>query len=212
MAPKQLNRRTVVVIGILSVAAITVVAILLGRPWGDEDDRGGDPVALLESDTSTNRAESSAPAPSNLLSGRRGAPSRYPSSRPSLSPSDIPTSAPSVPLVDLFVDPNPIPSNPSPTYFNYDENDSDYGPGEWAKVDTSNSSMKEFSEEGFGAWQGHLADQDVTKNRCDPSTRDEQSPLDLRQSDESEAICDAVHQIRSRVRGQMILCTLIRRK
>ena len=216
MAPIQLNRRTVVVIGILLVAVIAVVVVLLvDRPKSNEDDRGGDPVALLRSennDSSTTRTQSSAPVPSNSTSSRRGAPSSYPSSIPSDFPSDFatdfPTSAPSTPL-ELFVEANPVPNNPPSTYFNYDENDSDYGPDEWGKVDTSDSFMIEFSEEGFGAWMGHLNDRDVTKNRCDPSARDKQSPLDLRQSDESAAVCDALHQIRTKVRAERMAYSLV---
>ena len=102
------------------------------------------------------------------------------------------------------MEPNPVPTNPPQGYFNYDINDENYGPDVWDRVDTSNHYMREFGPDGFGAWKDSLQD-DPTENRCTTSgTR--QSPKDLVQEDGiiiagdgNDGICDAGHEIRTRV-------------
>jgi hypothetical protein len=103
------------------------------------------------------------------------------------------------------VKPNPVPRNPPQGYFNYDINDDNYGPHVWSRVDTSNHYIREFGPDGFGAWKNAL-EVDPTVNRCTTSgTR--QSPKDLVQEDGiivagdgNDGICDASHEIRTRVR------------
>jgi len=126
-------------------------------------------------------------------------------------PSPTPTGAPTL----LYVKPNPVPKNPRPDYFNYDLEDTNYGPGlqqkngsekalAWSKVDTSQHWLREFTAaSGFGPYQGHLERKTPLKNRCNgPLYR--QSPKDLggnpESMDENEgyAPCLSGHEIRTK--------------
>jgi len=122
-------------------------------------------------------------------------PTSSPTQMPTLSPTtQMPTSAPTQ-MPTLFVEPNPVPDNPPRGYFNYDINDNDYGPNAWDNVDTSESFLKEFDRDGFGAWKGHLAALDPTKNRC---SADDRSPRNLSGALATEA-CQSGHEIRTKV-------------
>jgi len=131
-------------------------------------------------------------------------PTSSPTQMPTLSPTtqmptvppttQMPTSSPTQ-MPTLFVDPNPVPDNPPRGYFNYDINDNDYGPNAWDNVDTSESFLKEFDRNGFGAWKGHLAAKDPTKNRC---SDDDRSPRNLSGALANEA-CQSGHEIRTKV-------------
>ena len=99
----------------------------------------------------------------------------------------------------LFVPPNPVPDNPDSTYFNYDFNDSDYGPEKWDDVNTDrNNDLLEFGDDGFGPYEGHW-ERDPATNRC--GREGAMSPVDLIQTDGPESQCDAPHEIRTRVRS-----------
>ena len=134
-------------------------------------------------------------------------PTMKPSFSPSTSPSTMPTSSPTL---DEFA-PNPVPSNPPNTYFNYDPS-SPYGPGNpqvvyhnasmnkvqyfsngWESVE-SDGYWNEFGDNGFGPWQGTLSRHELSRNRC--GNIGKQSPIDVVST---RASCFEHHQIRSRV-------------
>jgi hypothetical protein len=93
---------------------------------------------------------------------------------------------------------NPEPRNPPSSYFNYDP-DSNYGPHRWNNVNTRNSWLKEFGNDGYGPWNGFLAkDDDVTGNKCGGPKR-MQSPKNLSNTRGDGSECEAVHEIRTTV-------------
>mmetsp|Transcript_38112 Transcript_38112/g.92700 ORF Transcript_38112/g.92700 Transcript_38112/m.92700 type:complete len:620 (+) Transcript_38112:1-1860(+) len=125
-----------------------------------------------------------------------------PTSSPSTIPSDLPSDAPSeTPTFRPTPDPvpvNPVPLNPPPGYFNYDDN-TPYGPKNWHLVDTSNTWLREFGKDGWGAWKGirrnnkNNKDEDLTQNLCGANVR-KQSPKDM-----VEIVnCSATHEIRTK--------------
>jgi hypothetical protein len=98
---------------------------------------------------------------------------------------------------------NPVPDDPPQGYFNYDMDDGQYGPRNWDRVDTTNSYMREFGANGWGAWIGHFTD-DPADNQCGSNER-RQSPKDLY----STFPCDATHEIRTFVRTQNKKTTIL---
>jgi hypothetical protein len=130
--------------------------------------------------------------PSNMPSD---GPSNMPSESPSYQPSSSPSSSPSVMPTSMFVEPNPVPQNPKPGYFNYDPLDSRYGPDAWGNVDTSDNFMKEFGPNGWGPFRG-IEGEDIIKNRCSSRLDSMQSPRDVSPT----FPCDAHHEIRTWVR------------
>lgn len=125
-----------------------------------------------------------------------------PTTRSTLVPTASPTTAQpsSTPTIeDLYVPPNPVPDNPARSYFNYDLNDNRFGPNAWSNIDMNGTYFKEFGEDGFGVWQGHLREHvaDPTTNRCAQSGK--QTPVDAIKTTGPEAECTAAHQIRPRV-------------
>jgi hypothetical protein len=136
-------------------------------------------------------------APSNAQSN---APSPLPTDQPSPPPSAPPiTDVPTAPPVtnsptSSFVEPNRVPDDPPPGYFNYDLNDMEYGPRQWHRIDASNHPLREFGPNGSGPWRGHL-DYDPSDNKCGARDR-KQSPKDMKPTVE----CDAFHEIRTSVR------------
>lgn len=194
----------------------------------------GEPSATIPSTPSATPSNTPSSVPSNApttlpTSPPTALPTIPPTTLPTVPPTVVPTSIPTTlapttsvptavptmttPLPVLMFPPNPVPSNPYAGYFNYDPTDSDYGPDEWGDVDTSNSYLKEFSNNGFGTWRGHLGERDPTKNRCDPRSRDFQSPIDLYQTvGEAEAVCDAPHQIRSRPANYGVSSTRLKKR
>lgn len=120
-------------------------------------------------------------------------PTEEPTKEPTRTPTtEVPTSAPTI----GYVDQNPVPNNPPNGYFNYDTNDNRYGPRRWGNVDTSNHWLKEFTNEGWGPYQGHLHSKEPLLNKCDYPDR-RQSPKNLVNSGGLE--CDMHHEIRTRV-------------
>jgi hypothetical protein len=109
-----------------------------------------------------------------------------------------------------------VPSNPPSGYFNYDvSRNSRYGPGypsyyqygnefrikyennAWGsvqKTDDFNYYWDEFSDSGWGAWKGVLANHNMDQSVC--SNGISQSPIDIRLSG---VACVETHQIRHRV-------------
>jgi hypothetical protein len=131
--------------------------------------------------------ESPSVTPSALASD---VPSMVPTGFPSGGPTATPSSSPSISGYPV----NPVPDNPPRGYFNYDPDDGQYGPRKWGSVDTSDSYMREFGNNGWGAWVGHFSD-DPADNQCGSNER-RQSPKDLY----STFPCDATHEIRTFVR------------
>jgi len=172
--------------------------------WGDTVDTGTEDTNKQDTPTPSDPPTISAiESPSGLQS---------PSDQPSLSPIDLPTASPSEEPKEsglsfaeaIEVDPNPVPRNPPEGYFNYDVDDSDYGPKRWHRVDTDRvAPFYELSKDGFGPWKGHLADEDPTKNRCE--SRRLQSPIDLNEQKGDGTKCDALHKIKTRVSIERIL-------
>ena len=129
-------------------------------------------------------------------------PTSSPTSSPSSIPSDLPSNVPSeTPTSRPTPDPipvNPVPLNPPPGYFNYDDN-TPYGPSNWHLVDTSGTWLREFGKDGWGAWKGirrnnkNTKDEDLTQNLCNANVR-KQSPKDM-----VEIVnCSATHEIRTK--------------
>lgn len=118
-------------------------------------------------------------------------PTASPSGIPSANPSSLPSIGPSPAPTMVYFDTNPVPLNPPRGYFNYDTNDTEYGPSRWNRVDTSNHPIREFGRNGFGPWKGHLSD-DPARNQCGGPDR-RQSPKNLVGTIE----CDAHHEIRT---------------
>jgi endonuclease YncB( thermonuclease family) len=136
------------------------------------------------------------------------------------SPSAHPTKAPTTshPTATATIDPfpeNQTPRFPDPFYFNYETQQSaQYGPGYPALVrsddgfiveyqnngwsnwrpPTNDWYWDEFGSNGFGAWNGVLANRRLNQNKC--STGGAQSPIDVRLSG---VACVEHHQIRTRV-------------
>jgi hypothetical protein len=122
-------------------------------------------------------------------------PTDYPSQPPRAPPiTDVPPSPPVTNSpTSSFVEPNRVPNNPPPGYFNYEQS-SEYGPRQWHRVDASNHPLREFGPNGSGPWRGHL-DYDPSDNKCGDRDR-KQSPKDMRPT----VSCDAIHEIRTYVR------------
>lgn len=111
---------------------------------------------------------------------------------------------------------NEAPSNPAANYFNYDvSTDATYGPGYpsyyqygnefrvqylnngWGNVQKSDNFdyyWDEFSSNGFGAYNGVLANHNMDQSVC--ASGKIQSPIDIRLSG---VACVETHQIRHRV-------------
>lgn len=154
------------------------------------------------------------PSPTSKPTGR---PTGIPTSSPSIMPSVAPTAGPVTPAPSQRAYPEiPPPQNPDAGYFNYDYRTINaYGPGQpqlvnynstsyryaypgngWTKVSTSiYNYWNEFGANGFGPWQGTLAEQMPGINKCDNVGL--QSPIDVRETEGS--LCRDSHEIRSRV-------------
>jgi hypothetical protein len=186
----------------VAVLVIVLIAVIVVVPTG---------IVLLKDDSSSSTGDKvgegnlgSTSEESSVLAVSSSYPSSSPSTYPSTAPASSPTENPTVSPTKFWVEPNPVPRNPPQGYFNYDINDDNYGPNVWNRVDTSNHYMREFGPDGFGAWENSLQ-VDPTVNRCTTSgTR--QSPKDLVQEDGivipgdgNDGICDAQHEIRTRV-------------
>ena len=142
-------------------------------------------------------------APSGIPSATPStSPSGYPTSTPTATPSQVPSDTPTMfptalPTPEFFPQ-NPEPRNPPSSYFNYDPN-SNYGPHRWNRVNTRNSWLREFSNDGYGPWAGHLdKDNDVTGNKCGAAKR-KQSPKNLSKTRAEGSECEAGHEIRTKV-------------
>jgi hypothetical protein len=159
--------------------------------------RGGSAGAVKAGDCFSASVAVQTQVPSNVPSNT---PSTEPTDQPSKSPSaaPIPNSPTAPPITNSptssFVEPNRVPDNPGPGYFNYDINDMNYGPRRWHQVDASNHPLREFGPNGDGPWRGHL-DYDPSDNKCGDRDR-KQSPKDMKPTVE----CDAFHEIRTQVR------------
>ena len=105
-----------------------------------------------------------------------------------------PTTNDDDPYSSFYVPVNPIPTNPPRGYFNYDPT-SKYGPPRWDEVDISDHFLKEFTEDGWGPWEGHLEVKEPLRNRCDKPDRN-MSPKNLIKT----TTCEAIHEIRTKVR------------
>lgn len=117
---------------------------------------------------------------------------------PTASPvSAFPTASPTI--ESLYVPPNPVPQNRARSYFNYDSTDTQFGPNNWSRIDMTGTYFREFGQDGFGTWSGHLQHHvaDSTLNRC--GHRGKQSPVNLIETTWGESDCTAAHQIRTRV-------------
>ena len=208
-----------VIILVASAITLGVLASKMVRDGGDgtqglfgnrlNNEDGNEVVSVSPSDQptdvhSTSPSEQPSESPSESPSSE---PSQSPSSNPSYSPSASPTSTPSsnptsTPTTSsptetptsFWVEPNPVPRNPPRGYFNYDPDDDDYGPRRWHRVDTSRHFLREFTNNGWGPFEGHLESKDVLDNRCDGPNR-RQSPKNLVDTDG----CEAHHEIRTRV-------------
>ena len=147
------------------------------------------------------------------------APTDVPTSFPTTAPTfPLPTSTPTDSPTG-FPDPYPFndpPTDPDPWYFNYDMRpEAKYGPGypgitpngngftvafknnEWGNVDNPpNFYWKEFMDNGFGPWEGTLANHIPAKNRCHRVGL--QSPIDVRHN--GGGVCEEHHEVRSLVR------------
>lgn len=166
------------------------------------------PPALLPGMLPSTPESSNQPTLSPTVSLRASGPP--PTMKPSFSPSTSPSMTPtSSPTLDEFA-PNPVPTNPPNTYFNYDPS-SVYGPGN-PQVVYHNASMNkvqyfsngwesaksdaywnEFGDNGFGPWKGILSRHGLSQNRC--GNIGMQSPIDVVSTGAS---CFEHHQIRSR--------------
>lgn len=111
--------------------------------------------------------------------------------------SALPTASPT--MAPLYVPPNPVPQNRAQSYFNYDLADNRFGPNSWPRIDMTGTYFREFGENGFGTWDGHLQFHvaDSTLNRCGHEGK--QSPVNLIRTTWGESKCTASHQIRTRV-------------
>lgn len=186
------------VLVIVGIAIAVVVPTVLPK---DSDDSSASSAVAGGFDSTANSTVSSTDTSPSFT----GSPSSFPSTFTG-SPSSFPSAAPSRFPTTFTVEVNPVPSDPPRGYFNYDINDDKYGPDKWNKVDTSNHYLREFGPNGFGAWKDSLQ-VDPTDNRCtNKGTR--QSPKDLVQEDGivipgdgNDGVCDAQHQIRTRVSG-----------
>jgi len=147
-----------------------------------------------------------------------------PTLAPTTLPTETPTSNPTAPI-DPYP-PNIAPLRPESSYFNYDTSkDAKYGPGYTGIIKTAKgleigyknnawtnvkeppfprSTWLEFSDKGYGTWKGVLGNRDPLTNQCGRVGR--QSPIDLR---ESGAKCDEHHEVRSRVRTELLFCLLM---
>lgn len=154
------------------------------------------------------------PSPTSKPTGR---PTELPTSSPTIMPSVSPTTAPVTPAPSQRAYPEiPPPQNPNEGYFNYDYRTiHSYGPGQpqlvhynssyfryaypgnaWTKVSTTvYNYWNEFGNDGFGPWQGTLAEHMPGTNKCDNVGL--QSPIDVRETVGSR--CREDHEIRSRV-------------
>ena len=120
-----------------------------------------------------------------------------PTGSPTSSPTEAPTSAPTIENVVVPV--NPVPARRPRSYFNYNEDDRQFGPRNWRGINMHGTYFQEFGTNGFGPWKGHMQDHvaNTTINRCGVSGK--QSPIDLVQTSGEESECTATHQIRTRV-------------
>ena len=187
------------------------------RSWSQIDPLHGfnrtDPSESLYS-METNPLFTAAPTPSPSTDGPTFVPTTSPTLMPTSAPTTEPTAAPTM-TPDPYP-PNDPPLNPDPWYFNYDSRKgSAYGPGypsiiqlnsstftvgykenSWGSVAIPpNFYFDEFGSNGFGPWNGVLANRNIRRNRCDRVGM--QSPIDVRQNG---AVCHEHHEVRSRVR------------
>ncbi|GKY95275.1 hypothetical protein MPSEU_000489500 [Mayamaea pseudoterrestris] len=129
------------------------------------------------------------------------------------APTNAPSTAASVSPTNLYPPVNP-PLDPDPWFFNYDtRRSSKYGPGypslqdingspimgynnnAWGQVEKQPYSYwEEFTDNGFGPWQGVLQNRDILRNMCGRVGM--QSPVDIRPS--GGAVCREHHEIRTR--------------
>jgi len=170
---------------------------------------------LMEEDPLYENTLTPTAAPTTLPPTPQPTTTFVPSSTPSVSPSAAPSSTPTE-NPDPYP-PNDVPPNPDPWYFNYDTSrDAKYGPGYPGLVQGNNgnivlgfknngwtnagnapypyNNLLEFTDNGYGPWNGVLGNRDPLANRC--GRVGQQSPIDLR---ESGATCDEHHEVRSRV-------------
>ena len=146
------------------------------------------------------RAPTSSPTTATPTTSPSASPTGTPTSQPSNTPTGKPSSLTSAPTTlsptnsptTFFVPPNPVPQEPPLGYFNYDMDDALYGPNNWQNVDTSGHWLREFTENGFGTYQGYFDGLNPTRNRCDASMW-VQSPIHL----DGNTRCTATHEIRS---------------
>jgi len=189
---------SLVLVLVVIVIAATAAALLVRRAGTTE------PSSSLESNLANqNSLRASATASTAPSAASFTPPTVDPSPSPSTTPTALASEGPSLSPTnaptrdDLIVEPNPVPSNPDRSYFNYNTTDKDYGPDVWDDVDTRDNYLVEFGDDGFGPFKGHFS-RDPSKNRCGRDGK--MSPVDLYQTDIDESKCDAGHQIRTRVR------------
>ena len=132
--------------------------------------------------------------PTTLLSMTPSAPpSSPPTTRPTSSPTLTPTTlSPTItPTADPFV-PNPAPSNPPSSYFDYRTSSrANRGVQDWDKVGNPD-------EERYWADFKEWIKPSLGNNQCG-SNSDRQSPIDI-SFDTSKGFCREYHQIRHKVR------------
>ena len=122
-------------------------------------------------------------------------PSISPTATPSIVPSDAPSETPTSRPTFQAIPANPVPSNPPPWYFNYDQTAGTiYGPKGWKNVDTSNTWLNQFGKNGWGPWKGirDNKDEDLSQNLC-AADASKQSPKDL----VDLWNCTSTHEIRT---------------
>lgn len=146
------------------------------------------PVTRATTDSPTTFA----PTPGATLGATTKAPVRSSTVRVTGVPLPVPTGNGIVPR-------NPVPKNPDASYFNYDVDDLVYGPEAWSDVDSSDSFLKEFTDDGFGPYIGFFDHNNPLRNRC--GQRGRQSPIDLFNNPPGRDNCVANHIMHTRVRN-----------
>ena len=133
---------------------------------------------------------------------------RVATGNPTTTPTESPTEediqpSPVFTFEDIYVPVNPVPSNPPRGYFNYDPS-SPYGPDHWDEIDVTDHFLKEFTNEGWGTWEGHLEEREPLRNRCGFPDRN-MSPKNLIETEQ----CESHHEIRTKVKSsksKVFLC------